>query len=65
MMKRYGGVPLITKAQSINDPESELFAKRNKEAEIYDFIGLEIDAVLNDLPEDDIRSLVPNTAPWP
>ncbi len=56
MAKRYGGVPLITKAQSINDPESELFAKRNKEAEIYDFIGLEIDAVLNDLPEDDIRS---------
>ncbi|MCX6221528.1 MAG: RagB/SusD family nutrient uptake outer membrane protein [Bacteroidia bacterium] len=55
MVKRYGGVPLITKAQGINDPESELFAKRNKEAEIYDFIGSEIDAVLNALPVGDIN----------
>jgi len=53
MVKRYGGIPLITQAQSINDPESELFVKRNNEQEVYDFIGSEIDAVLNDLPTDD------------
>lgn len=38
MVKRYGGVPLITKAQETTASEEELFPKRNSEQEIYDFI---------------------------
>lgn len=51
MVKRYGGVPLITKAQSKDDPEDELFPVREKEEAIYDFIIKEIDEFANDLPE--------------
>ena len=51
MVKRYGGVPLITKVQQLSDPHDELYPKRNKEAEVYDFIIAEIDAIANDLPE--------------
>lgn len=51
MVKRYGGVPLITKAQSATDPQSELFPARDKEATIYDFILSEIDSIAGDLPE--------------
>ena len=50
MVKRYGGVPIITKVQSLDDPENELYPKRNKEKEVYDFILSEIDAIVNDLP---------------
>ena len=50
MVKRYGGVPLITKVQAIDAPKEELFVSRNKEIEIYDFVNAEIDAVLADLP---------------
>ncbi|MFV0249040.1 MAG: RagB/SusD family nutrient uptake outer membrane protein [Tenacibaculum sp.] len=46
MVKRFGGVPLITKVQSLNDPESELFPGRSKEQEIYDFIYEETQAIL-------------------
>lgn len=52
MVKRYGGVPLITKVQSLNDPQDELYPKRDKEATIYDFIISETDAIANDLPEE-------------
>jgi len=51
MVKRYGGVPLITKSQSITDSEEELFVKRDSEAAVYDFILSELDAILNDLPD--------------
>jgi hypothetical protein len=51
-VKRFGGVPLITKAQSVDDPKDELFAKRETEQKIYDYILSEVDAVLNDLPTD-------------
>jgi hypothetical protein len=50
MVKRYGGVPLITKAQKLDDPEEELYPKRNKEDEIYSFIMTECDACATDLP---------------
>lgn len=49
MVKRYGGVPLILKAQSINDPEEELYPARNKEQEVYDFIIAECTAIAEDL----------------
>lgn len=52
MVKRFGGVPIITKVQSLNDPKEELYPARNKEAEVYDFIGKEM---------DDISALLPNT----
>ncbi|HAZ02073.1 MAG: hypothetical protein A2W90_09210 [Bacteroidetes bacterium GWF2_42_66] len=51
MVKRYGGVPLITKLQNLNDPEEILFPKRATEQEIYDFIISEMDAIVIDLPE--------------
>ena len=50
MVKRFGGVPIITKVQSLTDPESELFPARNKEAEVYDFIGKEMDEIATLLP---------------
>ncbi len=50
MVKRYGGVPLILKAQLTSDPESELYAARNTEKEVYDFIISEMDGIQADLP---------------
>jgi len=49
MVKRYGGVPLITEVQQIDAPQTELYVKRDKEQEIYDFILSEMDIVANDL----------------
>jgi hypothetical protein len=51
LVKRYGGVPLITKLQNIDDPKEELAPARNKEAEIYDFIISELDAIKDVLPD--------------
>ena len=51
MVKRYGGVPLILKAQLTSDPSSELYAKRNSEKDVYDFILSEMDAILPYLPD--------------
>lgn len=51
MVKRYGGVPLITEVQDMTDPEEELYPARNKEDEVYDFIISEMDAIAPDLPE--------------
>ncbi len=51
MVKRYGGVPLITKAQPMDTPEEELYPKRDKEADIYDYVIKEIDEISGDLKE--------------
>jgi hypothetical protein len=51
MVKRYGGVPIITRAQQIDDPEEELYPARNKEADVYDFVIREMDEIVNDLPD--------------
>lgn len=51
MVKRYGGVPLITAVQNIDDPEATLYPKRDKEEAIYSFILSEIDAIVQDLPQ--------------
>lgn len=51
LVKRYGGVPLITKVQGLNDPKEELYPARNKEQEIYDFIISECTAIEADLRE--------------
>jgi hypothetical protein len=50
MVKRFGGVPIITKVQQLTDPEAELYPVRNKEAEVYDFIGKEMDEIATLLP---------------
>lgn len=50
MVKRYGGVPVITKVQSINAPHDLLFVHRNSEKEVYDFIASECDAIADILP---------------
>lgn len=50
LVKRYGGVPLITVAQSIDQPIEELYVERNTEKEIYDFIGTEMDELATILP---------------
>ncbi|MBC8155299.1 MAG: RagB/SusD family nutrient uptake outer membrane protein [Bacteroidetes bacterium] len=51
LVKRMGGVPIITK-QLIYDfggNPSTLQSPRNKESEVYDFIATELDAIKNDL----------------
>lgn len=51
MVKRYGGVPLITHSQDLNDPYEEIYRKRDKEVDLYDFILTELDAIVNNLPD--------------
>ena len=50
LVKRYGGVPLITVPQSIDQPLDELYVHRNSEKEIYDFIASEMDEIFSILP---------------
>ncbi|MDN5202131.1 RagB/SusD family nutrient uptake outer membrane protein [Fulvivirgaceae bacterium BMA10] len=50
MVKRYGGIPLVTEALPIDASEEELFVSRNSEKEIYDFIGSEMDEIVDILP---------------
>ena len=51
MVKRYGGIPILTKAQPIDTPPEELFLARNSEKEVYDFIITEMDAIAAILPD--------------
>ena len=46
MVKRYGGVPLILKAQTLNDTHEELYPKREKEENIYRFIIQEMNDII-------------------
>ena len=46
MAKRFGGVPLITKAQSEDAPRDSLFVDRSSEQEVYDFVLSELDAII-------------------
>ena len=43
MVKRYGGVPLLTVVPELDSPKEILYPKRNSEQEIYDFIISEMD----------------------
>lgn len=52
MVKRFGGVPLITEAQDPDSPEGELFVARDSEQDIYDFIAVEMDDIASFLPEN-------------
>ncbi|MDR2921320.1 MAG: RagB/SusD family nutrient uptake outer membrane protein [Tannerella sp.] len=50
MVKRYGGVPLITEVQSMDDDYDALYPKRNTEKELYDFILKETGEIAGILP---------------
>lgn len=50
MVKRYGGIPILTKAQDINAPNEELMVPRDKEVDVYDFIISEMDEIADVLP---------------
>lgn len=52
MVKRYGGVPLITKVQDLEDDYEVLYPKRNTEKEIYDFILSETEDLAGILPSE-------------
>ena len=52
MVKRYGGVPLVTVAQQFDGQDIQtLRLPRSKEYEIYDFIKVECQAIEDILPE--------------
>lgn len=51
MVKRYGGIPLITKVQNLTDPDSTLYPARATEQRIYDFIISEMDTCAAGLPD--------------
>ncbi|MBE8719396.1 RagB/SusD family nutrient uptake outer membrane protein [Sphingobacterium pedocola] len=50
MVRRYGGVPLITKVQKLTDPQEELYPSRNSEKELYDFVIQEMNEASPLLP---------------
>ena len=52
MVKRYGGIPLILKAQQLTDPEEELYPKRDTEEAVYNFIISETSEIANELSEE-------------
>jgi hypothetical protein len=53
MVERYGGIPLITEAQGIDQSADSLFVPRSKEVDVYDFIMYEMDAIASDLQTTD------------
>lgn len=50
LVKRYGGVPLITIPQTLEEMDN-LKVPRSKEEEIYEFIKAEVDEIVVDLPD--------------
>lgn len=55
MVKRYGGVPLVTEAQDLT---ADLQVKRATTTETFDFIEKELEAAFSALPETAIRGKV-------
>ncbi|GAA4295179.1 RagB/SusD family nutrient uptake outer membrane protein [Aestuariibaculum suncheonense] len=54
MVKRFGGVPIITRVQNRDDAYDELYLPRNTEQEVYDFIYNETQAILGDFDDERI-----------
>ena len=50
MVKRFGGVPLVTEVIPVQGTYDEIYKERNSEKEIYDFISNEMDEISNLLP---------------
>lgn len=51
MAKRFGGVPIVTRALGTEATDEELFVARNSEKEVYDFIATEMDDISGALPD--------------
>lgn len=47
MVKRYGGVPLITRSMQLTDSNEVLYAARDTEEAVYDFILEELDDLID------------------
>lgn len=63
MVKRYGGVPIITKVQQYDGNNiGELQAARNTEKEVYDFIAADLDEAAAALPETNAKGRVTKNA---
>lgn len=59
IVKRYGGVPIIKNAQTFTgDNLEELKVLRNKEKEVYDFVGSDLDSAALLLPETNEKGRV-------
>ncbi|MGD9557097.1 MAG: RagB/SusD family nutrient uptake outer membrane protein [Mangrovibacterium sp.] len=52
MVIRYGGVPIITQAQSIDAATEEIYVPRDSEKAVYDFIISETGALTDILPSE-------------
>ena len=50
LVKKYGGMPIISEVQKFEDNLDELLVPRNKEDEVYQFILNELNAAAADLP---------------
>ena len=50
LVKKYGGMPIITEVQNFDNNLEELQVSRNKEEEVYNFILTELNAAIADLP---------------
>lgn len=55
LLKRYGGIPLVTTPQKLND---DLSIPRNSTDECFQFIIKEMEAIVNDLPRDAERGKI-------
>jgi hypothetical protein len=51
LVKKYGGMPIITEVQIFDNNIEELQVSRDKEETVYDFILDELDAIITDLPD--------------
>ncbi len=51
LVKKYGGMPIISEVQNFDNNLEELRVPRNKEDEVYEFILSELDAIIADLPD--------------
>lgn len=52
LVKKYGGMPIITEVQNFEDNLEDLQVERNREEEVYEFILNELDLAIQDLPEE-------------
>ena len=51
LVKKYGGMPIISQVQTFDGSNlAEIQVSRNKEEEVYDFIGIQLDSAITDLP---------------
>ncbi len=66
MVKRYGGIPLLLKSQTLEDPHEELYPNRETEEKIYQFILDEMNDIIDNrlLPESYAGSDIGRPTIW-